>query len=31
MQHLKELKKKKSYWFEEIEQQVIVIDIKALI
>ena len=30
MQHLKELKKK-SYWFEEIVQQVIVIDIKALI
>ena len=30
MQHLKEFKKK-SYWFEEIVQQVVVIEIKALI
>ena len=31
MQHLKELTKEKSYWFEEIVQQVVVIEIKALI
>ena len=31
MQHLKELKKETSYWFEEIVQQVVVIKIKALI